>query len=226
MSLNMPIDTGAHNSRKRLHRNLLCGGHLHVIRRSPVDTNRSWVAMFTCVALLVVGCAVPPRFDHQEWREEVRLRDGSAVAVNRSFEPGEIWYTVSEKPAYRREQNLHLPDGPSWSTKLLPPPSLFREPLAIDRDTQSWILVARSALGTGGDGLIFMRSSTSGWRVVPQSEIPSDLNCNLISVSQRRPAENLPFMTLDLKQQLIARWTPMYRPLTPPASAAFCGRDV
>ncbi len=135
--------------------------------------------------LILVGCATPAPVDPRTWREEVKLSDSGVVVVSRAFVPGEIFYNVSGYPFYRVEDSLELPDGTRWETKINGTSALYREPLVIDRDEKSWVIVMYELKKTAQEGLVYMRSSGNGWITVPQTSVPARLVCNLATHGQR-----------------------------------------
>jgi len=166
-------------------------------------------ARLTVAALLVVGvlvgCATPSAFDFQKWNEEVLLRDGTVILTSRSFVPGEVWYSTNGFPHYRREQVLELPDGHRWQSQVIANKGIISEPLLVDRVDQSWFIVAIASTPQS-DELVFSRAIGNSWVTVSRGELPSGLQCNLLTFAQRRGTEDAPLISMLQKRQLIERW--------------------
>lgn len=199
-------------------------GMKHVVCQSVFRL--STAAILLLVGLLLAGCATPAPVDPRTWREEVRLSDGAVVVVTRKYVAGEVWYNDRGNAFYRREQSLELPNGLLWETKLALATAITREPLLVDHDEKSWIIVARAATPQHEE-LVFMRSSGKQWVVVKPFEVPSRLPCNLATNGQRSQAEPEEFLPLVVKEKIAEQWAYRKdRPINPRAASLFCGREV
>jgi hypothetical protein len=169
----------------------------------------------------LAGCASITPFEPREWTEEVRLREGATITVERRVIPGATWCNDRGGCFHRVERTLRLPDGTVWNGKDWNPRLSELEPVLIDRVGTSWLLVANPSffgdhvrLGCPVPNFLYLRQSSRGWQRIDAAEVPDNLAFNLTRWPVVQPlvldgtAPNSPrvHLTWSQKEKLFAEW--------------------
>jgi hypothetical protein len=172
--------------------------------------------IFPIIALCVLGftgCAsYPQKFDGDRWQEEVRLKDGKMILVERATVPGAIRRSTTGSAFYRTEQTLKLPDGIVWRSTDLNTFSVSLIPLILDHDGGSWTIVATTSsygeylrLGCPVPNFLYLRLVKGEWIRVRDTDISENLQFNLLQLRRlKSPIASL--VTVVEKDKLNSEW--------------------
>lgn len=167
------------------------------------------LARIFLLCLLVGGCGYQSEsipFDATHWREEVRFRNGGTFTVARSLVPGRQAQSDRGTRFHWPAWEMSLPDGTLWKSDSM-------EPLALDKDDKSWIIVATpfqhgdwQRAGCPIPSYVYFRPTASGWHRVNADDVPNDLQLNLVSYLQWHPKTQGELLRLDDKIKIVNDW--------------------
>lgn len=119
-------------------------------------------------------------FEERTFSEEVVLLDGTRITASRAVVRGEETYTNIGYKTWVPVWRVTPPNGPAWEINGF-------NAVAIDRDAQSWIIVAVPEVGAPYrlhgcpiPPYVYYRNAGKEWHEVPSSNTPDHFALNLL----------------------------------------------